>query len=183
MLELRSVVNKDALKETKKHLIKHKVRVTCSVASLAFFVLGIFFIFVGRYSTTFYCLMGIIFFNVELKIMESNQVKGFLKRMKEVCGTDEVESPVIFEENEIRTKNILSGEEMSVSYDIMEQLIETANYYTLFTKEWQATLIDKASMTEEDRAEFFKLLNEKMPNLKKKVSIEEPKKKFFSKGK
>ncbi len=167
-MEVRSVINADALKEAKKYLIKPGIRKISAIASVAFVLLAIYCMLAGRPSTMLLAVFAIVIFYMELKMIENKQVKGFLTKLKEVYDKTEVTAPVVFREADILIQNPLSGGKIAVKYDVMDTLLETDHYFLLFTKEWQITIISKDEMDSEKRKKFLKMTEQKMPGLKKK---------------
>ena len=59
-------------------------------------------------------------------------------------------------------------------YEVMDTLIETEHYFLLFTKEWQITIIAKDGMDLGEKDRFLKMMEEKMPGLKRKYGRNNP---------
>ena len=152
-MEVQSVINESALKEARKYLIKPGIRKISAIASAAFVLLAVF---------------AIVIFYGELKMIESKQIKGFLKKLKELYGKTEVIAPIVFRDADILIQNPLSGGKNAVRYEVMDTLIETEHYFLLFTKEWQITIIAKDGMDSGEKDRFLKMMEEKMPGLKRK---------------
>ena len=157
-MEVQSVINESALKEARKYLIKPGIRKISAIASAAFVLLAA------------YCMLvfAIVIFYGELKMIESKQIKGFLKKLDELYGKKEVIAPIVFRDADILIQNPLSGGKNAVRYEVMDTLIETEHYFLLFTKEWQITIIAKDGMDSGEKDRFLKMMEEKMPGLKRK---------------
>ena len=56
----------------------------------------------------------------------------------------------------------------AVRYEVMDTLIETEHYFLHFTKEWQITIIEKDGMDSGEKDRFLKMMEGKMPGLKRK---------------
>ena len=67
----------------------------------------------------------------------------------------------------IESKQI-KGLKYAVRYEVMDIFIETEHYFLLFTKEWQITIIAKDGMDSGEKDRFLKMMEEKMPGLKRK---------------
>ena len=147
-MEVQSVINESALKEARKYLIKPGIRKISAIASAAFVLLAAYCMLTGRPSTMLLAVFAIVIFYGELKMIESKQIKGFLKKLKELYGKTEVIAPI--------------------RYEVMDTLIETEHYFLLFTKEWQITIIAKDGMDSGEKDRFLKMMEEKMPGLKRK---------------
>ena len=152
-MEVQSVINESALKEARKYLIKPGIRKISAIASAAFVLLAVF---------------AIVIFYGELKMIESRQIKGFLKKLDELYGKKEVIAPIVFRDADILIQNPLSGGKNAVRYEVMDTLIETEHYFLLFTKEWQITIIAKDGMDSGEKDRFLKMMEGKMPGLKRK---------------
>ena len=152
-MEVQSVINESALKEARKYLIKPGIRKISAIASAAFVLLAVF---------------AIVIFYGELKMIESRQIKGFLKKLDELYGKKEVIAPIVFRDADILIQNPLSGGKSAVKYEVMDTLIETEHYFLLFTKEWQITIIAKDGMDSGEKDRFLKMMEGKMPGLKRK---------------
>ena len=113
-------------------------------------------------------VFAIVIFYGELKMIESRQIKGFLKKLDELYGKKEVIAPIVFRDADILIQNPLSGGKNAVRYEVMDTLIETEHYFLLFTKEWQITIIAKDGMDSGEKDRFLKMMEEKMPGLKRK---------------
>lgn len=167
-MEVQSVINESALKEARKYLIKPGIRKISAIASAAFVLLAAYCMLVGRPSTMLLAVFAIVIFNGELKMIESKQIKGFLKKLDELYGKKEVIAPIVFRDADILIQNPLSGGKNAVRYEVMDTLIETEHYFLLFTKEWQITIIAKDGMDSGEKDRFLKMNEEKMPGLKRK---------------
>ena len=113
-------------------------------------------------------VFAIVIFYGELKMIESKQIKGFLKKLDELYRKTEVIAPIVFRDADILIQNPLSGGKNAVKYEVMDTLIETEHYFLLFTKEWQITIIAKDGMDSGEKDRFLKMTEEKMPGLKRK---------------
>ena len=87
---------------------------------------------------------------------------------EELYGKTEVIAPIVFRDADILIQNPLSGGKNAVRYEVMDTLIETEHYFLLFTKEWQITIIEKDGMDSGEKDRFLKMMEEKMPGLKRK---------------
>ena len=114
-------------------------------------------------------VFAIVIFYGELKMIESKQIKGFLKKLKELYGKTEVIAPIVFRDADILIQNPLSGGKNAVRYEVMDTLIETEHYFLLFTKEWQITIIAKDGMDSGEKDRFLKMMEEKHIRLLLKV--------------
>ena len=140
-MEVQSVINESALKEARKYLIKPGIRKISAIASAAFVLLAAYCMLTGRPSTMLLAVFAIVIFYGELKMIESKQIKGFLKKLNELYGKTEVIAPIVFRD---------------------------ADILILFTKEWQITIIAKDGMDSGEKDRFLKMMEEKMPGLKRK---------------
>ena len=161
-MEVQSVINESALKEARKYLIKPGIRKISAIASAAFVLLAAYCMLTGRPSTMLLAVFAIVIFYGELKMIESKQIKGFLKKLKELYGKTEVIAPIVFRDADILIQK------NAVRYEVMDTLIETEHYFLLFTKEWQITIIAKDGMDSGEKDRFLKMMEEKMPGLKRK---------------
>ena len=82
-MDVQSVINESALKEARKYLIKPGIRKISAIASAAFVLLAAYCMLTGRPSTMLLAVFAIVIFYGELKMIESKQIKGFLKKLKE----------------------------------------------------------------------------------------------------
>ena len=167
-MEVQSVINESALKEARKYLIKPGIRKISAIASAAFVLLAAYCMLTGRPSTMLLAVFAIVIFYGELKMIESKQIKGFLKKLKELYGKTEVIATIVFRDADILIQYPLSGGKNAVRYEVMDTLIETEHYFLLFTKEWQITIIAKDGMDSGEKDRFLKMMEEKMPGLKRK---------------
>lgn len=167
-MEVQSVINEAALKESRKYLIKPGIRKISAIASAAFVLLAAYCMLAGRPSTMLLAVLAIVIFYGELKMIESKQIKGFLNKLKELYNKTEVKSPVVFRDADILIQNPLSGGKTAVKYDVMDTLLETEHYFLLFTKDWQITILAKEEMNADERDRFLKMAEQKMPGLKRK---------------
>ena len=85
-MEVQSVINESALKEARKYLIKPGIRKISAIASAAFVLLAAYCMLAGRPSTMLLAVFAIVIFYGELKMIESKQIKGFLKKLDELYG-------------------------------------------------------------------------------------------------
>ena len=88
-MEVQSVINESALKEARKYLIKPGIRKISAIASAAFVLLAAYCMLTGRPSTMLLAVFAIVIFYGELKMIESKQIKGFLKKLDELFGKKE----------------------------------------------------------------------------------------------
>ena len=100
-MEVQSVINESALKEARKYLIKPGIRKISAIASAAFVLLAAYCMLTGRPSTMLLAVFAIVIFFGELKMIESKQIKGFLKKLKELYGKTEVIAPIVFRDADI----------------------------------------------------------------------------------
>ena len=122
-MEVQSVINESALKEARKYLIKPGIRKISAIASAAFVLLAAYCMLTGRPSTMLLAVFAIVIFYGELKMIESKQIKGFLKKLKELYGKTEVIAPIVFRDADILIQNPLSGGKNAVRYEVMDTLI------------------------------------------------------------
>ena len=116
-MEVQSVINESALKEARKYLIKPGIRKISAIASAAFVLLAAYCMLTGRPSTMLLAVFAIVIFYGELKMIESKQIKGFLKKLKELYGKTEVIAPIVFRDADILIQNPLSGGKNAVRYE------------------------------------------------------------------
>ena len=145
-MEVQSVINESALKEARKYLIKPGIRKISAIASAAFVLLAAYCMLTGRPSTMLLAVFAIVIF----------------------YGETEVIASIVFRDADILIQNPLSGGKNAVRYEVMDTLIETEHYFLLFTKEWQITIIAKDGMDSGEKDRFLKMMEEKMPGLKRK---------------
>ena len=126
-MEVQSVINESALKEARKYLIKPGIRKISAIASAAFVLLAAYCMLAGRPSTMLLAVFAIVIFYGELKMIESKQIKGFLKKLEELYGKTEVVAPIVFRDADILIQNPLSGGKNAVKYEVMDTLIEYKN--------------------------------------------------------
>lgn len=131
-MEVQSVINESALKEARKYLIKPGIRKISAIASAAFVLLAAYCMLAGRPSTMLLAVFAIVIFYGELKMIESRQIKGFLKKLDELYGKKEVIAPIVFRDADILIQNPLSGGKNAVRYEVMDTLIETALFPSLY---------------------------------------------------
>lgn len=167
-MEVHTLVNASAFNELRKDLLKPNIRKLFYAITIILMLLGVFFIAVKFYSTMIICFVGAIILTVELYLISKKQVKVMTKRLYEMYKTDQVEGKLIFTDDMLKTVNLVTKGELNLSYDIMSRFVETDNYYTLFTKEYQMIIIDKQQFDSQTRTQFLQLVNEKMPQLLKK---------------
>ena len=65
-------------------------------------------------------------------------------------------------------KKEIDMEHSITQVEVMDTLIETEHYFLLLTKEWQITIIAKDGMDSGEKDRFLKMMEEKMPGLKRK---------------
>ena len=152
-MEVQSVINESALKEARKYLIKPGIRKISAIASAAFVLLAAYCMLAGRPSTMLLAVFAIVI---------------FYGKLDELYGKKEVIAPIVFRDTDILIQNPLSGGKNAVRYEVMDTLIETEHYFLLFTKEWQITIIAKDGMDSGEKDRFLKMMEEKMPGLKRK---------------
>ena len=102
-------------------------------------------------------------------MIESKQIKGFLKKLDELYGKKEVIAAIVFRDADILIQNPLSGGKNAVRYEVMDTLSETEHYFLLFTKEWQITIIAKDGMDSGRKRQVLENDGRKDAGLKEKV--------------
>ncbi len=164
-MEVHTLTSESAVKELRKYNIRPSVKKKVYIASVIFFIIGIIGIFVDYTLLTAICFIGIAAFFFELYLISKKQIQVTVKRLREIYGTDKVEGKIIFENDKLKAVNFATNGELSFNYDVMSRFAETQNYYALFTKEYQAIVIDKQQFAPEENEQFLQLIGEKMPQL------------------
>lgn len=164
-MEVHTVINEKAINELRKYLIKPKIRKMIYIMSAVFVILGILSIPLKFYTLMTVSFGGAIILMIELHIVAGKQVKIMIARIRESYNTDQVDAKLIFEDDSFKTVNLITNGELSLTYDIMSGFVETENYYTLFTKQYQLLIVDKQQFDSHRQVEFLQLVKEKMPQL------------------
>ena len=164
-MEVHTVINEKAINELRKYLIKPKIRKMIYIMSAVFVVLGILSIPLKFYTLMTVSFGGAIILMIELHIVAGKQVKIMIARIRESYNTDQVDAKLIFEDDSFKTVNLITNGELSLTYDIMSGFVETENYYTLFTKQYQLLIVDKQQFDSHRQEQFLQLMKEKMPQL------------------
>lgn len=164
-MEVHTVINEKAINELRKYLIKPKIRKMIYIMSAVFVVLGILSIPLKFYTLMTVSFGGAIILMIELHIVAGKQVKIMIARIRESYNTDQVDAKLIFEDDSFKTVNLITNGELSLTYDIMSGFVETENYYTLFTKQYQLLIVDKQQFDSHRQEQFLQQVKEKMPQL------------------
>lgn len=164
-MEVHTLTSENAVRELRKYIIKPSIKKKIYIMSGFLFLIGIVALFAKSYLLTIFCFLGIDIFFLELYVLSKKQVQMTVKRLRELYNTDKVEGKLVFEDDKLRMINFATNGELRFSYHIMSRFVETEHYYALFTKEYQALIVDKEQFTPETNTQFLQLMHEKMPAL------------------
>ena len=166
-MKVKTIVNKKALKEIRKHLMKHSKKLVMSVFYIISLALLIISLITKSYSSLIITVVGMAVLSLGYFIVLRNRIINTnIKRMKELYGESEVEGYLEFEDDEIITTNKKTGGKLKIKYKILDRMIETENYISLLTKQWQLIIIDKNKLNNEEKQECLDIIKEKSPDIK-----------------
>lgn len=166
-MKVKTIVNKKALKEIRKHLMKPSTNFAIAVFYILFLALIIISLITKSYYILTISVVGIAAISLEYFIVLRNRIINTnIKRMKELYGESEIEGYLEFEDDEIITTNKKTGGKLKIKYKILDRMIETENYISLLTKQWQLIIIDKNKLNNEEKQECLDIIKEKSPDIK-----------------
>ncbi len=166
-MKVKTIVNKKALKEIRKHLMKPSKKLVMSVFYIISLALLIISLITKSYSSLIITVVGMAVLSLGYFIVLRNRIINTnIKRMKELYGESEVEGYLEFEDDEIITTNKKTGGKLKIKYKILDRMIETENYISLLTKQWQLIIIDKNKLNNEEKQECLDIIKEKSPDIK-----------------
>ncbi len=166
-MKVKTIVNKKALKEIRKHLMKPSKKLVMSVFYIISLALIIISLITKSYSSLIITVVGMAVLSLGYFIVLRNRIINTnIKRMKELYGESEVEGYLEFEDDEIITTNKKTGGKLKIKYKILDRMIETENYISLLTKQWQLIIIDKNKLNNEEKQECLDIIKEKSPDIK-----------------
>lgn len=149
--ETKSIVNKDTLKELKPHLMRPRQKVL-SILGLALSILCCFF--------ADYWMLGVLFalfYACMLLFRAKIQVRLILKRIQESTGLQEYEITTSFGEESLKLFNHVTNGTTLMQYAHFKRLVETKNFYALFTKTQQIVLVNRREIDQAQKREAFLL--------------------------
>jgi len=173
--ETKSVIDKEAFAELKRHLRKPNDRrflIRYPIFGLAFLLLGIYGI--TSQSISFILSIFCIFvgvFSIIVVLLLILRGKGAQKEMwegvKENTGTEEIVYVVSFDEDNVKIHSPRTGGTVYNKYDLIYRFAETKNMYMLFTKANQPIIVNKATLTKEQKTEeFMRFIKDKCKNVR-----------------
>ena len=166
-MKVKTIVNKKALKEIRKHLMKPSKKLVMSVFYIISLALLIISLITKSYSSLIITVVGMAVLSLGYFIVLRNRIINTnIKRMKELYGESEVEGYLEFEDDEIITTNKKTGGKLKIKYKILDRMIETENYISLLTKQWQLIIIDKNKLNNQEKQECLDIIKEKSPDIK-----------------
>ena len=169
-MEIHTLLNKDALHELQKYLIKPSYKRNIYILCLLFLLLSVCSLFLRAYFLAMITLISVIILYFELALISKQMIKKVMRQISETYGGTTVEGKIIFDDDDLKIFNQKTKGELCLSYSVMKTLVETKNYYALFTKEHQMTLIDKQQFTSQTKEQFLQLIDKKMPAIQKQIA-------------
>ncbi len=168
-MEIHTLLNEDALHELRKHLINPGNKKVIYIICVLFLFLSICSFILSIYYLAMIFLIGAVILYCELTMISKKLIKKVMRQISETYGSTAVEGKIIFDDDDLKIFNQKTKGELCLSYSVMKTLVETKNYYALFTKEHQMTLIDKQQFTVQTKEQFLQLIDKKMPAIKKQI--------------
>lgn len=166
-MKVKTIVNKKALKEIRKHLIKPSRKLVIAVFYILFMAFLIISLITKSYSSLIITVAGIAAISLEYFFVIRNRIINTnLKRLKELYGDTEAEGYLEFENDKIIMTNKKTGGKFEIKYKILDRMIETENFISLLTKQWQLIIIDKNKLNNEEKQECLDIIKENSPDIK-----------------
>lgn len=71
-----------------------------------------------------------------------------------------------FLDDKMIVANSATNGTLPINYQIISRVVETSNYFTMFTKQNSMIIMDKSSMSTDETADFLNIVNTKMMKAK-----------------
>lgn len=136
------------------------------ICSVLLGLLTVFELIIQDYLYTAIFLIFTILFALLPALIARLSIRTAIKRMRETYSEGCMRIETFFTEEGIALHNLSAGGQGTLSYEAIQQLVETEHYFYLSTKANQFILVFKDLLTPEERRTFPLFLNEKCPQLK-----------------
>ena len=165
-MKLHTTIDINSLREVKKHILSGKLKTTCIVSAIVFFILALILFAVKVYFQAAIILVIAFVLFFEMMFFENLLVKKNLKNIRELYGTEKVDGTVEFLDEKMIISNSATNGTLPINYQIISRVVETSNYFTMFTKQNSMIIIDKSSMSTDETADFLNIVKTKMMKAK-----------------
>lgn len=165
-MKLHTTIDINSLREVKKHILSRKLKTTCIVSAIVFFILALILFAVKVYFQAAIILVIALVLFFEIIFFENLLVKKNLKNIRELYGTEKVDGTVEFLDDKMIVANSATNGTLPINYQIISRVVETSNYFTMFTKQNSMIIMDKSSMSTDETADFLNIVKTKMMNSK-----------------
>jgi len=149
-------------KGSKKHILSRKLKTTCIVSAIVFFIFAIIPFAVKVYFQAVIILVIAFVLFFEMMFFENLLVKKNLKNIRELYGTEKVDGTVEFLDDKMIISNSATNGTLPINYRIISRVVETSNYFTMFTKQNSMIIMDKSSMSTDETSDFLNIVKTKM---------------------
>jgi len=146
-------------KGSKKHILSRKLKTTCIVSAIVFFIFAIIPFAVKVYFQAVIILVIAFVLFFEMMFFENLLVK---KNIRELYGTEKVDGTVEFLDDKMIISNSATNGTLPINYRIISRVVETSNYFTMFTKQNSMIIMDKSSMSTDETSDFLNIVKTKM---------------------
>lgn len=161
-MKLHTIIDINSLREVKKHILSRKLKTTCIVSAIVFFILDIILFAVKVYFQAVIILVIALVLFFEMMFFENLLVKKNLKNIRELYGAEKVDGTVEFLDDKMIISNSATNGTLPINYQIISRVVETSNYFTMFTKQNSMIIMDKSSMSTDETSDFLNTVKTKM---------------------
>lgn len=161
-MKLHTIIDINSLREVKKHILSRKLKTTCIVSAIVFIILAIILFAVKVYFQAVIILVIALVLFFEMMFFENLLVKKNLKNIRELYGTEKVDGTVEFLDDKMIISNSATNGTLPINYQIISRVVETSNYFTMFTKQNSMIIMDKSSMSTDETSDFLNTVKTKM---------------------
>lgn len=158
-MDVVTVINEEALRETKKYLVPHNMKTILKVFEVFYIVVAVIaFLFYGQViiAGLFFCL-SILMIGI-YKFSENKMVKLNLKCLKNLTENDNVKSKITFLEDRALFYGV-TGKMQEILFAEFMIFGETENYYVLYTRNLTGGIIEKTSLDESSKVRFLEIVD------------------------
>ena len=160
LFETKSIISENSIKELKLYLISSRQKIPAILGVILSIYASIYF------RSAFFIMLIFIFLSIIPFSIKQN-IKIMIKRIQETTNTSEYECTTSFGDESLTFLNHSTNGITNIYYDNIYRLVETNNYYALFTKAEQFVLVNKKDIDQaQKKDEFFSFIKSHCKNLK-----------------
>lgn len=160
LFETKSIISENSIKELKLYLISPRQKITAFLGILLSIWASIYF------GSAFFIMLIFIFISI-IPLSIKQNIKIIIKRMQETTNAKECECTTSFGDESLTMTNHSTNGTTNICYDNIKRLVETKNYYALFTKAEQFVLVNKKDIDQaQKKEEFISFIKSHCKNLK-----------------